>query len=321
MANRTTRPWWRLCPISLKLHIDYWPGWSGISHMFVFGDSYTTTGFEVNGTQPSAANPFGNPPYPGYTSSNGPNWIDFLTTTWNQSFVETINLAYGGATVDGALIPPYLPTVLSVRQQVNDDYLPSYATHPETFDWRSKDTLFAIFIGINDVGNAYGWSNSTVVFDKVLTEYAGLVDKLYQSGAKNFLFLEVPPVDRSPLTQAAGSSAQSIEKEAIASWNDRVAHIAQNLSTTHQDATTFVFDTNALFTQVLNKPSSYKETSPYKNTTGYCEAYENGTPSWYTKYDNCTYAVDEYFWLNTLHPTFRMHNVTAKQIAKQLSDT
>ena len=28
------------------------------------GDSYTQTGFEVNGTQPSIGNPLGNPPYP-----------------------------------------------------------------------------------------------------------------------------------------------------------------------------------------------------------------------------------------------------------------
>lgn len=28
--------------------------------------------------------------------------------------VQTFNLAYGGATIDGALVPPYLPTVLCV---------------------------------------------------------------------------------------------------------------------------------------------------------------------------------------------------------------
>ena len=28
------------------------------------GDSYTQTGFEFNGTQPSIGNPLGNPPYP-----------------------------------------------------------------------------------------------------------------------------------------------------------------------------------------------------------------------------------------------------------------
>ena len=62
-------------PASLVDHERYpssrgsWPGWSGIEHMFIFGDSYTTTGFEVNGTQPSRENPLGNPEYPGYTSS------------------------------------------------------------------------------------------------------------------------------------------------------------------------------------------------------------------------------------------------------------
>ena len=76
-----------------------WPGWSGITHMIVFGDSYTTTGFNYTMAQPSRANPLGNPDYPGYTASNGPNWVDFLTTTYNETFLETINLAYGGATV------------------------------------------------------------------------------------------------------------------------------------------------------------------------------------------------------------------------------
>ena len=68
--------------------------------MIVFGDSYTSTGFSLQGAGPSAANPMGNPDYPGFTSSNGPNWIDFLTTTYNATFVKTINLAVGGATVD-----------------------------------------------------------------------------------------------------------------------------------------------------------------------------------------------------------------------------
>ena len=45
----------------------------------------------------------------------------------------------------------------------------------------------------------------------------------------------------------------------------------------------------------------------------------NGTPTWYTFYENCTYPVDDYFWLNSLHPTFPMMNVTAQEIVRQLS--
>jgi len=36
----------------------------------------------------------------------------------------------------------------------------------------------------------------------------------------------------------------------------------------------FTIDTNKIFTQVLNKPSSYPQTALYKNTTAYCVAYE-----------------------------------------------
>src|SRR5690242_18177297 len=92
-----------------------WSGWSSVKHFFVFGDSYTQTGFNPNSTQPSLSNPFGNPPYPGWTSSNGPNWVGFLTTTYNASKLLTYNLAYGGATVDSALVTPYAPTVLSLK--------------------------------------------------------------------------------------------------------------------------------------------------------------------------------------------------------------
>ena len=57
-------------------------------------------------TQPSLGNPLGNPPYPGYTSSNGPNWVDYLTVKYNQSLVETYNIAFGGATIDSDLVAP-----------------------------------------------------------------------------------------------------------------------------------------------------------------------------------------------------------------------
>lgn len=150
-------------------------GWSSITHIISFGDSYTQTGFDSNGAQPSRANPLGNPAYPGYTSSNGPNWIDFLTTNWNKTFIETVNLAYGGATVDGALIQAYLPTVLSVKQQINEQYIPIYSNHPSYFNWQPESTLFTIFIGINDVNNAYAWANKSEVYPKVIAEYTELV--------------------------------------------------------------------------------------------------------------------------------------------------
>lgn len=251
----------------------------------------------------------------GYTSSNGPNWIDYLTTTYNKSFVETVNLAYGGATVDSSLVAPYLPTVLSVKQQIQDEYLQIYASHSSAVPWSPDDSLFTIFIGINDIGNSYSSQNATLL-PTIFTELSGLVDQLYASGARNFLFLNVPPVDKSPLTQSAGASAQSLEANDIADWNSRLVSLSASLTKEHCDVTSFIFDTHKVFSRVLEHPCAYPQTCPYKNTTAYCTGYENGT-STSTSFDPaCGIPVDEYLWLNSLHPTFRMHEAIASQIVK-----
>lgn len=231
-----------------------------------------------------------------------------------------MNLAYGGAVVDERLIAQYLPTVLSMRNQVEEEFLPLYADGEQgTFEWQSDNTLFASFLGINDVGNAYQASNASDIFAADFATYASLVDTLYHSGARNFLFLNVPPVDRSPLTVGQGAAAQALEKTTIDTWNANVSAMASNLSATYTDATVFVFDTHELFEAVLDDPQSYPQTAPYLNTTDYCFWYENGTSSWYTEDPRCGPSVDEYFWLNSLHPTFRVHNATAAEIAGLLS--
>lgn len=94
-----------------------YPSYGGLPVLiFSTADSYTTTGFNATtGPQPSIGNPLGNPAYPGHTASNGPNWVDYLTTKYNHTLVLAYNLAYGGATVDSSLVTPYLPTVLSLK--------------------------------------------------------------------------------------------------------------------------------------------------------------------------------------------------------------
>lgn len=44
----------------------------------------------------------------------------------------------------------------------------------------------------------------------------------------------------------------------------------------------------------------------------------SGTPEIDTFTPSCGIAVDEYFWLNNLHPTYPIHDVVAKQVAEAL---
>lgn len=155
----------------------FWPGpFSGLSsvtHIISFGDSYTQTGFDTSGLWPSEANPFGNPGYPGRTSSNGPNWIDFLTTTWNRTFVKTLNFAYGGATLDNDIIPTAFPTI-SLKEQINKEFVP-LSKRSEDFDWQPSNTLFAIFIGINDIDIGHRLTDKERLYEQEMLEYAQLL--------------------------------------------------------------------------------------------------------------------------------------------------
>jgi len=251
-----------------------WSGWANVKQLFVFGDSYTQTGFDINGTQPSASNPFGNPAYPGYTSSNGPNWVGFLSTTYNASDLLTYNMAYGGATVDSDLVTPYAPTVISMKNQVRTEFLPVYGSHPTNAPWTSSSSLFAFFIGINDIGNSW-WLNNATLYDTIFSVYADLLNDVYETGARNFLFLSVPPVNLAPLTlnQDDGGYAVENEGKVILDWNKRLREMVDTFQANHTGTKVFVHDTWGLFSKVIEDPASYEQTAGLKNVTGYCAAY------------------------------------------------
>jgi phospholipase/lecithinase/hemolysin len=305
---------------------EEWTGWQHIKHAFIFGDSYTQTGFNYTLTPPSPSNPLGNPAYPGWTSSNGPNWVDFLTVKYNASLLLTYNLAYGGATVDSDLVPPYTPSVLSLKYQVQNEFIPAYTGNspaaPSAPKWTGADSIFAIWIGINDVGNSYWFEDARLnaLYEDIFEVYAGLLDELYGFGARNFVFINVPPVDRSPLTVSQGEWSIEREKTVIAKWNGLVEDLAASFKEEHVDEiNAWVYDSNLSFNEVIDDPSSHQQTALLKNTTDFCVDYQGGTPAWDTFYQNCGVPVNQYFWLNNLHPTYPINDVVAAGVAAELA--
>lgn len=198
-----------------------------------------------------------------------------MTTTYNASALLTYNLAYGGATVDSALVTPYAPTVLSLKDQVRSEFLPAYGSHPSTAPWTSKSSLFAFFIGINDVGNSW-WLNNATLYDAIFNEYAALLADVYATGARNFLFLSTPPVNLAPLTlnNGDGGYAKEAEGKVILDWNARLSKLAASFQASHKGVTYFVHDTWGLYSKVIASPKSYPQTAGYKNVTAFCTAYE-----------------------------------------------
>lgn len=279
-------------------------------YMFVFGDSYTTTGYNVSAGITS--------PDPGYTASNGLNWVEYLRGTYNVTYTKVYNLAYGGATTDSYLVTPYLPTVQSLVEQVSlwDQY---FSPAPSVAPWTTNNTFFAIFIGINDVGNAWQTNNlnetQPVFFSLLMDRYFQQVNNLYERGARNFLFLNVPPIDRAPLFIEQGSATQAAVKSALALYNSYLTNRIEALQYLYPDlGSIVVYDTNALFNTLLDNAGVFS----FTNITGYCEAYENGTTTTTYQTVGCE-PVSTYFWLNTLHPLWFVHDVIAHGISRALS--
>ena len=225
-------------------------------YLYSFGSSYTATGFDVNGRQPSKAFPFGNPPYgqssgpskPGVqgTAGGGPNYIDHLVATYNTSLTLSYNYAVGGTVVDASVVHGSAPDL------VHQIPLAVTKRAPEPSD----DIIFLIFMGDNDVQDAY---KNGVPIDKLMDSYFSAVEELRNYNAYKFLLVTVPQLDRSPSHNLTHDSAEDIKKLAntIKDYNNALKTRADAYGKAHSDIQLEVYDFNAFMGKVLDQPKSY----------------------------------------------------------------
>ncbi|CDS12816.1 hypothetical protein LRAMOSA05000 [Lichtheimia ramosa] len=141
--------------------------WDEIDNLFVFGDSYTYTEGKLgtpwyswnNFTSPSDVHH--DPILLNKTSADGPNWVEYLTNCF-EGLPQTChphlyNFAYGGADIDPTAITKHDQYTKSFVEQIDqwkvsvNDYVP----------WKPSNTLAAFWIGINDVGDTWEWTNAS----------------------------------------------------------------------------------------------------------------------------------------------------------------
>ncbi|KAH8197842.1 hypothetical protein TruAng_007989 [Truncatella angustata] len=285
-------------------------GWNKINRFFVL---YATSIGLLHGVQPSDSNPFGNT---GTTSANGRNWVEYLTDTYNKNNTWTYDFAQSGATIDVDVQAS--AQLVDVDGQIADQFLPIYAS--QSGFYTGPSSLFGIWIGINDIYNSFLLQDSTKNA-ALIARLRELVVELYDAGARNFIFLNMPPLERAP--KVTGSSAAAtripIMKTTVGDYNARLWKLARSVNHDLGYTTVFYYDVNTLFNSIIDDPSQFVETSIYKDTTSFCSAYKNGTPGWNTKYDECEYAANEYLWTNNFHPSQPAHQLLAKEIGDMLT--
>ncbi|KAH9842144.1 lipolytic enzyme, G-D-S-L [Teratosphaeria destructans] len=263
-------------------------------YWFVFGDSYTTTGFNVSGMQPSLDDPMGNPGYPGATLSGYDNWIDVVV--FNSSRDGTV--AYNYATSSNFVnVTAAQGQAYEAPGSVKDfnDQLMEFSRLSDDVMWNATNSVFFNFFGINDVtaqvyaGRDYNHSVSNLAAD--IADYFELMREQYELGARRFVTILVPPIYRAPVF-GYGTASSATEIQTLTSyWNQEVAAVCQNFSTRYPLARTFVFDPTPIFDEILDSPQHFGA----PNST--CFSYPQGRPCLWHDFIHPGVVIQEAFGL------------------------
>ncbi|KAJ7263870.1 SGNH hydrolase-type esterase domain-containing protein [Mycena rebaudengoi] len=265
-----------------------WPGYKSLKNLFVFGDSYSSIGFAANLPPPKKVDRTSTP-FRGltYADDDGTNWVGYLLKAHDPHPEMLVHdYAVGGARV------PALGAISgrgAVEKQINENFLAGYAMakgRPDAeLPWRADDSLFVTWVGINDC--AYAETHTDT-----LELLFSLQEKLFEAGARLFLFVDVPPIGRSP----AGVDASSDISPSYLNWNAALRQSVQKFAAAHPSARVLTFSAFDTFNRILDTPKRYGFSE--KDTT----------------------KAGGAIWRDRLHPTSKVHKVVAQELAAFLKD-
>ncbi|KAJ7198856.1 hypothetical protein GGX14DRAFT_373753 [Mycena pura] len=249
-----------------------WNGLESLEFLIVFGDSYSAVGYDHHSI-PTREQPLG-VEFPGttFTDEGLPNWVGHLVT--NYSLGSRL-LVYDYA-VCGA-------RVYDVENQIQAVFKAHIAEKPAWAPWAAKNALFVTWVGINDSA----WcSDHTDNMAKLFSAQ----QTLYDHGARNFLFINVPPIDRAP-----GDIPPRGRAPHFVSWNAELKKAAAAFAAAHVDATVMIYSSWDTFTALLDDPVAHGFLPRDVRKAGAA------------------------IWLDFLHPTSRVHDFIARDVSTFLS--
>jgi phospholipase/lecithinase/hemolysin len=254
------------------------------------------------------------------TAEGGPNWVEFLTNCGVENGLhdpkkcdkQLWDFAFAGADVvdDNNFTPSHHNYTVSFQRQI--EQFVSYGNSAlESIHLRKKDALVAVWIGINDINDLSSIRGRNATFAPLYEQDQDYVfeavEKVYDLGYKNFLFMNLPPLDRGP-------GIPHVNASMVTAYNNIHAAHADAFQAKYRDATVLQFDVNSVLNNLLD---NYRE-SGFKNITDFCPGYNQPDILTHPEKYGCT-ALDTYFWYNSGHLTSHTHQVFAKALSKWLS--
>lgn len=231
---------------------SHWHAQESVKNIVIFGDSYSKLNHDET-------------------------WVGHLERRLRNrnNEVEIHNFAFPGATVEDDL-----------SKQLSQFFrlFPKKNSPSELPVLDANRTTYFIFMGINDCGRTDSYDLEPIV-ECILDT----VHELYvKAGARNFVFVNVPPIDRSPQALDAGLSDEIEER--VKAWNELFQAQVTEFGASNKEATVLLFSSHQVSTEVLDDPLEFDFSEDDPTTEG------GG------------------IWVDDLHMTTEVHDVFAERL-------
>ena len=156
----------------------------------------------------------------------------------------------------GNSLPLHHPDTLDLDRQV-EMYL-TYG-HP-VLELNGTDTLVAIWIGINDVNDSQDYDvDFEDFYTTIITTLFESITDLYDLGYVNFLFVSLPPLDRTPSNVANEENGEPVSPstEQINLWSSILNEAGEEFGETYPETTVLSFDAYEALNEVLDNFEDY----------------------------------------------------------------
>jgi phospholipase/lecithinase/hemolysin len=269
----------------------------------LLGDQSTPPDFDLNPLLiPSAPYARG-----GHHFSNGATWI--------EQYARSIGLGASVRPALGSSSPEATNFAVGAARAYNDGANFNLTRQVDTFlqhsgGIASSDALYVIEMGANDVRDAFqvyvtgpnGPALAAGIINAALTSIAANVQRLYASGARNFLVWASPNIALTPAIRSLGPAAGGLAAALTQSFNANLTGVVANLSLL--PGTTFRrLDAFAIVTAIAGNPSAFG----LANVTSACLT-PNAAPF------TCQ-SPDEFLFWDGIHPTMAGHSILAQAAA------
>ncbi|KAF2002375.1 carbohydrate esterase family 16 protein [Amniculicola lignicola CBS 123094] len=313
-------------------------GWDAkrFKTLVTFGDSFTDEnrlGYFINNK--GAAPPVGwVQPVGTNTASGGLSWARIASTT---SKLTLHNYAVSGAVCSNQVSPRWFSAINAPFPDVVGYEVPAFIADSKYhspngtkfFQGTSKDTVYAIWIGTNDLGNNAFLTDSQAK-GKTLADYVDClyssIDSIYKNGGRYFVLLNLAPLELLPQYAVPengglmatkyypdkGSNITEISwrmYESVATVNDVFKYrtpFETEVEGRWDGAKIANFDVNSLITDMWKEPKKYfTGTANVTDYINHCNAEGK----------NCVKqsAVENYLWYDELHPSEAANKIIAKE--------